>query len=291
MKKEGKKVILEQIEDNKKMRLKLKEIENKERLELLKRIEEEQKTLELLEGYSKMSDKEKLLWGEKVADAKNLYKNDYLGISNRTGQATFNYLVKVADKRAYDVTRKEYIDEITIKKGIGSIGNADVEVINGNIEIELQGVYSYLVSEFDKDKDFVRRMKLLCDIDLQYPNFFTTYANSPIQVLIPMNYQNYINTLGFEKIRALSYHESNIISYIKSQDALNMVDITSIFNVGDKISKKDIKKILGDFYTSNNISKTPKASDLGEYFIVKSIKLKVGDKWENGFEIIALKSS
>ena len=39
--KEGKKVILEQIEENKKMRLKQKELENKERLELLKRIEEE----------------------------------------------------------------------------------------------------------------------------------------------------------------------------------------------------------------------------------------------------------
>ena len=252
--------------------------------------EKEQKTLELLEGYSKMSDKEKLLWGEKAKRDKELYRSDYLGISSRTGQAMFNYLVKVADKRAYDVTRKEYIDEITIKKGIGSIGNADVGVINGNIEIELQGVYSYLVSEFDKDKDFVRRMKLLCDIDLQYPNFFTTYANSPIQVLIPMNYQNYINTLGFEKIRSLSYHESNIISYIKSQDALNKVDITSIFNVGDKISKKDIKAMLGDFYTSNNISKTPKASDLNDYFILKSIKLKVGDKWENGFEIIAKKN-
>ena len=48
MKKEGKKVILEQIEDNKKMRLKLKEIENKERLELLKRIEEENKKVEEL---------------------------------------------------------------------------------------------------------------------------------------------------------------------------------------------------------------------------------------------------
>ena len=40
---EGKKVILDQIEDNKKARLRQKEIEEKERIELLKRIEEEQK--------------------------------------------------------------------------------------------------------------------------------------------------------------------------------------------------------------------------------------------------------
>ena len=42
IKQDGKKVILDQIEDNKKARLKQKEIEEKERLELLKRIEEQE---------------------------------------------------------------------------------------------------------------------------------------------------------------------------------------------------------------------------------------------------------
>ena len=51
IKQDGKKVILDQIEDNKKARLKQKEIEEKERLELLKRIEEQElkkKELELI---------------------------------------------------------------------------------------------------------------------------------------------------------------------------------------------------------------------------------------------------
>ena len=58
MKKEGKKVILEQIEENKKACLKQKEIENKERLELLKRIEEEnQKAQELAVKKKKENEK------------------------------------------------------------------------------------------------------------------------------------------------------------------------------------------------------------------------------------------
>jgi hypothetical protein len=47
--------------------------------------------------------------------------------------------------------------------------------------------------------------------------------------------------------------------------------------------------MLGEFDTTHNITKTPKASDLEQYYILKSIKLKVNDKWENGFEIIKKK--
>ena len=249
----------------------------------------EEKTLKLIEEYNKMSDEGKLLWGEKAKRDKDLYKTDYIGISNRTGQATFNYLVKIADKRAYDVSRKEYIDDITIRRGIESIENVNIEVIEGNIEVELQGVYDLLIQEFDKDNDFVRRMKMLCDINTQYPNFFTIYANSPVQCIIPITYQNYINLLGFEKIRSFGYRESDILAYIQSQQNLENSSISSLFNVGDKYTKKQIKEILANFYTLNNIIKTPKATDLENYYILKSIKLKVGDKWENGFEIIKKK--
>ena len=248
----------------------------------------EEKTKELLEGYSKMSDREKLLWGEKAADAKNLYKTDYLGISSRTGKATFNYLVKIADKRAYDVTRKEYIDDITIRRGIESIENVNIEVIEGNIEIEMQEVCNYLIQEFNKDGDFSRRMKLLCDINSQHPTFFQSYSTA-LQCIIPINYQNYINLLGFERIKSLNYCEGDIIKCIVSQQNLQNSSITSLFSVGDKYTTKQIKEMLADFYTTNSITKTPKASDLNEYYILKSIKLKVGDKWENGFEIIKRK--
>ena len=250
----------------------------------------EEKTKELLEGYSKMSDREKLLWAEIAKRDSELYKNNYLGVSSRTGKATFNYLVKIADKRAYDVTRKEYIDDITIRRGIESIENVNIEVINGNIEIEMQGVFNYLIQEFNKDNNFERRMKLLCEINAQYPTFFQSYANSPLQCIIPINYQNYINTLGFEKIKALNYKEANLVGYInKINSEVNLSLELNLFSVGDKYTKKQIKEMLGEFYTTHNITKTPKASDLEQYYILKSIKLKVGDKWENGFEIIKQK--
>jgi len=250
-----------------------------------------QTTDSMLIGYKKMSDEEKILWGIKAKNDKSLYKNDYIGVSSRTGEATFNSLVMVADMRAWDVTREEYIDEITIKRGIESISTANVEVIDGNIELELQQAYDHLLSEFNKDKDFVRRMKLLCDTYFQYPEFYTKYANSPLPCMIPIEYQNYINILGFERIRALSYQESEILKEIETLNNLKSVDLSSLFTVGEKYSTIRIKEILGEFYKANNIHKTPKASDLDEYFIMKSVKVKNSDsgKWENGFEIIAKK--
>ena len=248
----------------------------------------EEETKKLLDGYKGMTDEQQKSWAIVAKDRKNLYSTDYLGVSKRTGKATFNYLVKIADLRAYDVSRKEYIDDITIRRGIESIESSNITVVD-NINTELQGAYEYFVKEFDKDNDFIRRMKFLCDINSQYPGFFQAYSSSPLQCIIPINYQNYINLLGFEKIRALGYYESAIISYIQSQQNLQNSSITSLFNVGGKYTKKQIKEMLAGFYSLNNISKTPKATDLEDYYILKSIKLKVGDKWEHGFEIIKQK--
>ena len=248
----------------------------------------EEETKKLLDGYKGMTDEQQKSWAIVAKDRKNLYSTDYLGVSKRTGKATFNYLVKIADLRAYDVSRKEYIDDITIRRGIESIESSNITVVD-NINTELQGAYEYFVKEFDKDNDFIRRMKFLCDINSQYPGFFQAYSSSPLQCIIPINYQNYINLLGFEKIRALGYYESAIISYIQSQQNLQNSSITSLFNVGGKYTKKQIKEMLAGFYSLNNISKTPKATDLEDYYILKTIKLKVGDKWEHGFEIIKQK--
>ena len=248
--------------------------------------EKEAKTLELLKGYAKMSDKEKELWAEICKRDRELYQNNYLGVSSRTGKATFNYLVKIADQRAYDVSRREYIDEITIKRGIESIDNVNIEVRGDNVE----SVIKNFRFEFNSDNNFERRMKMLCDCYFECPEFFIDYTKI-LQTIIPLDYQNYINTLGFEKIKALGYREADIIKQIKTISYLNNISPTSLFSIGSKYSTKQIKEMLRKFYEENNIIKTPKASDLEEYFNLRPcqfIDKELGKK-VNGFEIISLK--
>jgi hypothetical protein len=97
--------------------------------------------------------------------------------------------------------------------------------------------------------------------------------------------------LGFERIRALSYQENEIIRYIQSQSNLRNSTIISIFSVGSKYSKAQIKEMLREFYTANNISKVPKATDLKEYFNIKSCQFVDSNlgKRVDGFLILSLK--
>lgn len=69
MKLEGKRVILDQIEDNKKARLKQKELEEIERKKLLKRIEEEQKREEEL-NLMRIKENEKKVQESVLANQK-----------------------------------------------------------------------------------------------------------------------------------------------------------------------------------------------------------------------------
>ena len=247
--------------------------------------EKEEKTLEMLKGYETLTDIQKKLCAEKWARDDKLYEKDYIGVSKRTGQATFNFLVKIADQRAYEVSRREYIDKITIKRGIESIGSADVSVDEKNYITE--DIQSFR-EEFNRDGVFVRRMKMLCDCYFADPEFFINHDKT-LQTIIPREYQNYINLLGFERIRALKYQELDLKREISTTRSLKENFITTFFTIGSKYSKKQIKDGLKKYYEENNIIKTPKATDLEEYFDLKTCKVKINDKWENGFEIISKK--
>ena len=247
------------------------------------------KTNKLLEEYNKMSDEAKEWCAEKWARDNKLYEGDYIGISSKTGEAVFNYLVMVADRRAFDVSRKEYQDDITIKRGIESIGSANVEVVDDLVELnELREVYNSFIEEFESKSIFFDKMKLLCDVYFSYPELYTQYSML-LSAKIPIEYQNYINLLGFEKIRSLGYQRSELEKFISDMNKLQTNSITSLFQVGSKYSKAQIKEMLREFYTTNNITKTPKASDLEDYYNLKSCQFMENGKKVNGFLILSLK--
>jgi hypothetical protein len=47
--------------------------------------------------------------------------------------------------------------------------------------------------------------------------------------------------------------------------------------------------MLREFYTNNNINKTPKASDLEEYFVIKDCQFMENGKKIHGFLIVSKK--
>lgn len=67
--------------------------------------------------------------------------------------------------------------------------------------------------------------------------------------------------------------------------------IYSIFQVGEKYLKSDIKNMLSDIYNKSEIKATAKASDLENYFETKNYQItnKLTGKRDNGYEILRKK--
>ena len=62
--------------------------------------------------------------------------------------------------------------------------------------------------------------------------------------------------------------------------------VYSNFKTGDRYTSKDIKQKLHEIYTLLGISKTPKATDLGNYFTLVKTKVTLPDKsLSNGFRL------
>ena len=81
--------------------------------------------------------------------------------------------------------------------------------------------------------------------------------------------------------------EQNFVNSMKTDSEL----IYKEFNVGGIYTSKNIKSKLGIIYSSFGISKTPKATDLEDYFEVKSVLIPNPEtgKRDKGFKLISKK--
>lgn len=241
---------------------------------------------ELLSLYDKGSEAEKLAMSKKAGRDSELYVHDFVGIS-RTGKLVYNYLVKVAFQRAWDVSRVEYQDEVCLKRGIEAIGyEMEDKPIKRN---DLQEIYNSFITEFRAETEFENKMKSLCNYMIEVPELFIQYS-SILSAEIPREYQTYISLLGPEKCKALKCNEKLIKEEIENKNKVEDIrgHIYNTFNLGGSYTLKEIKGILQNLYDSLGITKKPKASDLEEYFEIKDTKVqnKETGKRDHGFEIL-----
>ena len=153
----------------------------------------------------------------------------------------------------------------------------------------LESVSPYL-QEFNSYTTFVDRMKYLCRLK---PSIDSDIFDK-LLTRIPSEFENYITSLGISKIGGLGYQKSKIVSeFQKITGDFNLEDELSniiyfTFEVGKKYSNIEIKDILSQIYSRIEYSKSPKATDLHNYYKVKPTKVlnkKIGKK-ENGLEIL-----
>jgi hypothetical protein len=209
------------------------------------------------------------------------YKNDYIGISNKTGEPQKNKLVMIAEERAWKVSQVDYQDNITVTRTLKeTCGDDMVGAYKSPEELEV----AQFMIELDKDKVFTRRMQLYCD-------FRDAHSGDQRILMIlrgrlsDVRLENYYNYYGSARIKSLKYRNDLLVEGIKDKIKSDPLaeKIYLCFVVGGKYTLKDIKEKLKVIYADLGIYKSPKAKDLLEYFYSKDCK--IGKDRAHGYEL------
>lgn len=240
-----------------------------------------QETLDILESISASPDRARgsvLLNYERTT---RNYRYNYLSI-DRIYQgpesfvrvAKFNELVKISEERAFDIQQIDYANRFTVFSEV--IGLNETEGDEEKI-IDFFNIFETLPTLNKKLRFFVEYQ---CDPETK--NLIYHQINEK-------HFHEYIDTLGEDGVKACGYNITDINNElgIVSFNPNNLkLEIYKEFKEGSTLSKADIKAKLSDIYTRIGYKKTAKASDLSNWFEIRTAKAKESTgKWVNAFEL------
>ena len=247
------------------------------------------KSESLLRTYTNAEERDRHALAEKYErDAKSAsYKYDYVAVNIHGGstlQPVFNNLVLVSDIRAYEIQQIDYKDRFSVFCSITAHINPTDQI--GKELTEFFQIYDELTTFYDK-------IRMLCTYNYSSPDMIDLVLNQLGEDSVKSAYIG----LGPEKLRALNYNTSyikkelGIVTFSKEE---LKAQIYFNFKVGDKISLSDIKDKLSLIYSSIGYKKSPKATDLLDYFDIKESKiyqdLEDGEKKRvKSYELLKLK--
>ena len=242
-------------------------------------------TEKLLNLFRKANDGEKQEYIQKLkSDIKvSQYSRDFVSISKNTNLPVYNYLIEISNERAWEVSQKDYQDQISVTKSLYEAG-----YISSDFESEEDRIVSdFLREKFYSTGFFHIRMKMYCEFcDIYGDN--QDIMSSLDHKIKDSKYKGFYTFYGTQGCSAKDFREIELIRGFKNDlkgDKLVSL-IYSNFKTGDRYTSKDIKQKLHEIYNILGISKTPKATDLGNYFTLVKTKITLSDKsLSNGFRL------
>ena len=167
--------------------------------------------------------------------------------------------------------------------------------INFDISKTISKKARKILQEFENQPFFTGKMKYLYSLGMD-----EDIAKQVLNNIYDTHYSKYYWTIPAGRAGSLNYQKGKLEE--EYQSIINPKDVSGIeqevkkqvldyFSLDTKYSKFDIKNQLKNIYTSLKYDKTPKASDLEEYFEIKDclISNTVTGKMEHGFKIIKKK--
>ena len=191
----------------------------------------------------------------------------------------FRTKAKLVDSIFWGIYSKDLQLETKLKYLSNWIPSGDYEIILQNF-----------IYEFEETNRFSEKLQIYCEYLDYYKDIKIVFDNIRTFVKEP-EYQKYYDFYGTSGCKAKEFRrkdlEKDFINNMKNDSEL----IYKEFNIGEMYTSKNIKNRLGIIYASLGISKTPKATDLGKYFEVKSVLIPnpETEKRDKGFKIISKK--
>lgn len=246
-----------------------------------------QDTKELLDLYETATESQREVYIRKLIESIEYsnYSRDFVSISEKTGRPVYNSLIDIADQRAWDVSQKDYQDSISVTKAINDLKIYDVGV-SEYVDEDEKILKDFLDNHFYKTGLFHEKMKLYCKFSDKYKDNPYIMEGIYHRVVDPrfLQYYRYYGTKGCS---ARKYRESDLYRGLNDDSKKNKLRelIYKKFDVGDRYLMSDLKTILKDFYSSLSISKTAKATDLGEYFELIRTHITIDGVSKSGFKL------
>ena len=222
------------------------------------------------------------------------YKDNYVAVNTHGGgdlRPVFNNLVMINDMRSYEIQQTDYKDRFRVFNALGE-------------QVKNSELVQKILQEFENQKFFTGKMKYLYSLHMD-----EEVAKQVLNNIYDTHYAKYYWTIPANRAGSLSYQKGELekeyqlimnpdLAKKESEDK-DIVEkkentkkiILDTFVINNKYLKSDIKETLRKIYEDLGYDKTPKASDLEEYFELRScqIKNKETGKKDHGFEILKKK--
>ena len=153
--------------------------------------------------------------------------------------------------------------------------------INKNAEVE--NLFNQFVSEFNKDRNFERRMELMACAIVNYPCLEELIEECSF---IPYEYKEYYHELGPDRIKACAYIEANLKRELENVRRASMINIQLEPDV--VYSNAAVKKMIQDEYDRLGMNAKAKATEITKYVpdVIPARYTDENGKKQNGYKLI-----
>lgn len=206
------------------------------------------------------------------------YQDSYTMYDEQKGEFVFNRLAYVNEQYCFDVQKFNYQNGVIVKKLLQD-SSFDVS------ENQTYAVYQEQLKHLIKKEPFVDRMQAYCEYRAKQ-GLIVNLAMPTLESKYP-ELRYYYEALGVDRIKALNYKEKKLFNEIHIMKTKNKIrhELHGIIHIGDRILTTDIQQTLHDVYDRLGIDKSPKATDLNEFFEIHPVKIPTANGRKNGFEI------